>query len=91
MPTESGFVAGTLVHTQEGLKPIEQIKVGDYVLSKPDRGGEIISAVEAATTTRLCSAESAEGKVSYKRVTRTFESESDELYYIAYFCSGCSG
>ena len=32
------FVAGTLVHTQEGLRPIEQIKVGDLVLSKPESG-----------------------------------------------------
>lgn len=32
------FVVGTLVHTREGLKPIEQIKVGDYVLSKPESG-----------------------------------------------------
>lgn len=36
------FAAGTLVHTQEGLRPIEQIKVGDYVLSKPEIGfGEV--------------------------------------------------
>jgi hypothetical protein len=33
-----GFVAGTLVHTREGLQPIEQIKVGDYVLSKAESG-----------------------------------------------------
>lgn len=32
------FVAGTLVHTRDGLRPIEQIKVGDYVLSKPEDG-----------------------------------------------------
>ena len=32
------FVAGTLVHTKEGLRPIEQIKVGDYVLSKQESG-----------------------------------------------------
>ena len=32
------FVAGTLVHTKEGLKPIEQIKVGDWVLSKHESG-----------------------------------------------------
>jgi hypothetical protein len=32
------FVAGTLVHTDKGLVPIEQIKVGDRVLSKPEDG-----------------------------------------------------
>lgn len=32
------FVAGTLVHTDKGLVPIEQIKVGDMVLSKPEDG-----------------------------------------------------
>jgi hypothetical protein len=34
------FAAGTLVHTREGLVPIEQIKVGDWVLSKPENGRE---------------------------------------------------
>ena len=34
------FAARTLVHTKEGLVPIEQIKVGDWVLSKPENGGE---------------------------------------------------
>ncbi|MFY7939279.1 MAG: polymorphic toxin-type HINT domain-containing protein, partial [Burkholderiaceae bacterium] len=34
------FAAGTLVHTKEGLKPIEKIQVGDWVLSKPENGGE---------------------------------------------------
>lgn len=29
-----GFVAGTLVHTDKGLVPIEQVQVGDMVLSK---------------------------------------------------------
>lgn len=33
-----GFVAGTLVHTKEGLVPIEKIKVGDHVISKPEIG-----------------------------------------------------
>ncbi|WP_037585305.1 polymorphic toxin-type HINT domain-containing protein [Stenoxybacter acetivorans] len=32
------FVAGTLIHTKEGLRPIEQIKVGDDVLSTPEDG-----------------------------------------------------
>lgn len=36
------FVAGTLVHTDKGLVPIEQLKVGDMVLSKPESGeGEL--------------------------------------------------
>jgi hypothetical protein len=29
----SGFAAGTYVHTAEGWTPIEDIKVGDMVLS----------------------------------------------------------
>lgn len=32
------FVAGTLVHTDKGSVPIEQIKVGDMVLSKHENG-----------------------------------------------------
>ncbi len=34
----SGFVAGTLVHTDKGLVPIQDIKVGDRVLSKDENG-----------------------------------------------------
>ncbi|MCG6146462.1 polymorphic toxin-type HINT domain-containing protein [Leptospira bandrabouensis] len=35
------FVAGTKVHTKEGLKNIEDIRVGDVVLSKSDETGEV--------------------------------------------------
>ena len=38
MKNTSGFAAGILVHTDKGLVPIEQIKVGDMVLSKPEDG-----------------------------------------------------
>ena len=38
MPNHTGFVAGTLVHTDQGLVPIDQINVGDLVLSKPESG-----------------------------------------------------
>lgn len=34
------FIAGTLVHTDKGLVPIEQIKVGDRVLSQPEQTRE---------------------------------------------------
>lgn len=36
------FAGGTLVHTDKGLVPIQEIKVGDMVLSKPEDGsGEV--------------------------------------------------
>ncbi|MGB2786571.1 hypothetical protein [Psychrobacter sp.] len=34
----TGFVAGTLIHTDKGLVPIQDIKVGDMVLSKSGWG-----------------------------------------------------
>jgi hypothetical protein len=42
-PFETGacFPRGTLVHTDKGLVPIEQIKVGDLVLSQPEMTGEL--------------------------------------------------
>ncbi|SDC20598.1 hypothetical protein [Acinetobacter boissieri] len=39
----TGFPAGTLVHTEQGWTPIQDIEVGDLVLSKPENGvGESI-------------------------------------------------
>lgn len=38
LETAACFSAGTLVHTKEGLVPIEKIKVGDWVLSKHESG-----------------------------------------------------
>lgn len=37
--SNQGFPAGTLVHTDKGLVPIQEIKVGDMVLSRPELGG----------------------------------------------------
>ncbi|MDN3503494.1 polymorphic toxin-type HINT domain-containing protein [Psychrobacter sp. 5A.1] len=38
-----GFVAGTLVHTDKGLVPIQELKIGDKVLSKDESGkGELV-------------------------------------------------
>ncbi|WP_066804771.1 Hint domain-containing protein [Moraxella oblonga] len=36
--SNQGFPAGTLVHTDKGLVPIQEIKVGDMVLSKAEDG-----------------------------------------------------
>ncbi len=38
--TSQCFVAGTMIATKEGYKAIEDIKVGDYVLSKDEETGE---------------------------------------------------
>src|SRR4051812_14160847 len=40
-PFETCFPGGTLVHTDVGLVPIEQIKIGDLVLSQPEMTGAI--------------------------------------------------
>jgi hypothetical protein len=40
-PGSACFVAGTLVHTKEGLVPIEKLCVGDWVLSQPEMKGEL--------------------------------------------------
>lgn len=48
----SGFVGGTLVHTEKGLVPIEQLKIGDKVLSKAADGlGELV--YKAVTNTMV--------------------------------------
>ncbi|MBL8471571.1 MAG: Hint domain-containing protein [Rhodocyclaceae bacterium] len=46
------FAAGTLIHTKEGLKPIEQIHVGDLVLTQPEHTGEL-SYKRVTRTTRF--------------------------------------
>jgi hypothetical protein len=50
------FITGTLPHTKEGPKPIEDIRVGDYVLSAPKNGeGEKPASawsIPRSTTTR---------------------------------------
>jgi hypothetical protein len=65
--TGACFVAGTLVHTDKGLVAIEQLKVGDFVLSKSESG---------------------EGSKEYKRVTKTFSRESQEIFLVEYVLPG---
>jgi hypothetical protein len=40
-PGSACFVAGTMVHTKDGLVPIQKLRVGDLVLSQPETKGEL--------------------------------------------------
>ncbi|SPD74528.1 hypothetical protein PITCH_A2380001 [uncultured Desulfobacterium sp.] len=48
------FVKGTLVETEKGKKPIEEIKVGDKVLSKDEKTGQIGHREVTRTFIRQC-------------------------------------
>ena len=61
----TGFVAGTLVHTDKGLVPIQDIKVGDLILSKP------VSS----------KSEDGSGDIEYKPVLSTFKSPSKKRIF----------
>ena len=45
------FAAGTFVHTENGLVPIENIRIGDRVLSQPEEGGGELSYQSVLRTT----------------------------------------
>ena len=62
----TGFVAGTLFHTDKGLVPIQDIKVGDLILSKP-----VLSKPESGI-----------GDIEYKPVVKTFVHEDKEMWIV---------
>ena len=61
------FIAGTLVTTRSGLKPIEEIKIGDYVLSRNEETGENsykkITDTLVRSTQEICTIELENGKI----------------------------
>ncbi|WP_227429492.1 hypothetical protein [Psychrobacter sp. I-STPA6b] len=64
------FVAGTLVHTEQGLVPIQDIKVGDMVLSK-----SVLSQPKDGS-----------GVAEFKTVLSTFKSpHKEKIYKVQYF------
>lgn len=68
--TNTGFAAGTLVHTDKGLVPIQDIKVGDLILSKP-----VLSKPEDGSS-----------DIEYKPVISTFKSsEKKRVFKVEYF------
>lgn len=41
VPTGSCFIAGTMIQTRDGKKPIEKIRVGDIVLARDEKSGKL--------------------------------------------------
>jgi hypothetical protein len=76
--TELGscFAAATLVHTKEGLKPIEEIRVGDWVMSQPE---------DCDMSQRIYRPDQ-EG--TYRQVTRTFVHDPQPILEVIYFQPG---
>lgn len=61
--TDSGFVAGTLVHTDKGLVPIQDLKIGDRVLSAPEDATPLLDG-------KL--------ETAYKPITKVFKSDEKQ-------------
>ena len=61
------FIAGTLVTINSGLKPIEEIKIGDYVLSRNEETGEDsykkVTDTLVRSTQEICTIELETGKI----------------------------
>ncbi len=73
------FVAGTPVHTDKGLVPIQDVKVGDKVLSRPEDGeGEL--AYKRVTKTFVREKQPIWGMVTSARVKGDGTQEDDWKY-----------
>ena len=61
------FMAGTLVNTKEGLKPIEEVTIGEYVLSRNEESGETsykkVTDTLIRSTYNICTIELENGKI----------------------------
>ena len=61
------FMAGTLVNTKEGLKPIEEVKIGEYVMSRNEESGETsykkVTDTLIRSTYNICTIELENGKI----------------------------
>ena len=83
----TGFVAGTLVHTDKGLVPIEQLKVGDRVLSRDEHNSEGELAYKRVLNTFASSQKQKIVRVAYNTVkdevtdTRVKEVEDSKRFY----------
>ncbi len=76
----SGFVAGTLVHMDKGLIPIQDIKVGDMVLSRSEWGSNNAPTEYKRVIRSFCSGEDEIIRLSCQK-----DSEYDDPDALRYF------
>ena len=81
----TGFVAGTLVHTDKGLVPIQEIKVGDMVLSRPEWGSKDAPTEYKYVSRVFCSGEDELIRVSCQRDSEY--DDTDVPIYIEFITS----
>ena len=62
----TGFVAGTLVHTDKGLVPIQELKVGDKVLSRDEHNPDGELAYKRVLNTFVSSSQQKIFKIGYE-------------------------
>lgn len=74
MSNQNGFVAGTLVHTDKGLVPIQDVYVGDLVLSRPELGGKDAQTEYKKVVRSFCS-----GEAEQIRLNCQCDSEYDDI------------
>ncbi|MEX6458104.1 hypothetical protein AB6N28_11540 [Moraxella osloensis] len=72
------FAAGTLVHTDKGLIPIQDIRVGDMVLSRPEWGGRDAPTQYKRVARAFCSGEDTLVQISY--ITEADPSRIKSIY-----------
>jgi len=70
------FAAGTLVHIKEGLKPIEEIRVGDWIMSQPE------------DSDMLHRRRRQKHEYTYRQVTKTFVHDDQPIVYVTYIQPG---
>ena len=70
---ETCFAAGTLIHTKEGLRPIEELQVGDLVLTWPE---------DKPVPVRPCHPFRFEDEYICKPVTKTFVHDDQMISHV---------
>ena len=80
--TGACFVAGTLVHTKEGLVPIEKLKIGDWVLSRPENPEDGTETAYKRVVNTFVHHDKEVLKVQYRKSTEPIPREPNTLEFL---------